>query len=134
MLQRVRSDSVDRLSPPASDGSGGGAVEGPAEEERKQRIAAAAAAAAKRPPPSALATLGGALMAASIAVVLYRFASGVDEYFGGQAVPTSYTVRTGRCVALHSTLHLRCLKALFRFATGMDEYCGGGRRCPQATR
>ncbi|CAI5499080.1 unnamed protein product [Closterium sp. Naga37s-1] len=78
---RFRSDSVEKLS------------SNPVVEERKRRAAAEAAEAAKRAPPTVLNTLGGALVAGSIAIVLYRFATSVDDVFAGQTLSTTYTVR-----------------------------------------
>ncbi|CAI7783397.1 unnamed protein product [Closterium sp. NIES-54] len=78
---RFRSDSVEKLS------------SNPVVEERKSRAAAEAAEAAKRAPPTVLNTLGGALVAGSIAIVLYKFATSVDDVFAGQTLSTTYTVR-----------------------------------------
>ncbi|CAI5950672.1 unnamed protein product [Closterium sp. NIES-64] len=78
---RFRSDSVEKLS------------SNPVVEERKRRAAEEAAEAAKRPPPTVLNTLGGALVAGSIAIVLYKFATSVDDVFAGQTLSTTYTVR-----------------------------------------
>ncbi|CAI5535756.1 unnamed protein product, partial [Closterium sp. Naga37s-1] len=78
---RFRSDSVEKLS------------SNPVVEERNRRAAAEAAEAAKRAPPTVLNTLGGALVAGSIAIVLYKFATSVDDVFAGQTLSTTYTVR-----------------------------------------
>ncbi|GJP67763.1 hypothetical protein CLOP_g24541 [Closterium sp. NIES-67] len=78
---RFRSDSVERLD------------SNPVAEERKKKAAQAAEEAAKRAPPTVLNTLGGALVAGSIAIVLYKFASSVDDVFAGQTLSTTYTVR-----------------------------------------
>ncbi|CAI5472041.1 unnamed protein product [Closterium sp. Yama58-4] len=78
---RFRSDSVEKLS------------SNPVVEERRRRAAEEAAEAAKRPPPTVLNTLGGALVAGSIAIVLYKFATSVDDVFAGQTLSTTYTVR-----------------------------------------